>query len=188
MAKRSQDLAAAKAKKQKIILIVGGVLLLAVAAFQGPKLMKRQWVDRRSGGQRRRRPGSGSAVTPVAVGATTAPQGLGHGGRRRASEATVVKVAPSQLASFTLFEVKDPFVPGVGDTRSPRRTTASQDSTVPPPDAADSATRRQPAVTPPPRRAPDPDPGRTPAAADRLRDDQLRRQAAAGAGEGSVPD
>ena len=42
MAKRSaQDTAAAKAKKQKMILIVGGVLLLAVAAFQGPKLMKR---------------------------------------------------------------------------------------------------------------------------------------------------
>ena len=41
MAKRSaQDTAAAKAKKQKIILIVGGVLLLAVAALQGPKLLK----------------------------------------------------------------------------------------------------------------------------------------------------
>ena len=41
MAKNTADVAAAKAKKQKIILIVGGVLLLGVAAIQGPKLMKK---------------------------------------------------------------------------------------------------------------------------------------------------
>ncbi len=50
-------------------------------------------------------------------------------------KATVVKVAPSQLASFTLFEVKDPFVPGVGDTVAPA-DAASQDGTAPPADTA----------------------------------------------------
>ena len=60
MAKRSaQDTAAAKAKKQKIILIVGGVLLLAVAAFQGPKLMK----------------GSGSSAAPPPAAAVAARAG-----------------------------------------------------------------------------------------------------------------
>ena len=39
MAKKT-DLAAEKARKQKIFLIVAGVLLLAVAAIQGPKLLK----------------------------------------------------------------------------------------------------------------------------------------------------
>ena len=56
MAKRSQDLAAAKAKKQKIILIVGGVLLLARRRFQGPKLMKGSRVDRRPGARAPPRP------------------------------------------------------------------------------------------------------------------------------------
>ena len=79
MAKRSaQDTAAAKAKKQKMILIVGGVLLLAVAAFQVPKLMK----------------GSGSAAalrrlpvgcTPSVARHTRAGRGRGrpHQGLRR---------------------------------------------------------------------------------------------------------
>jgi len=113
MAKRSaQDIAAAKAKKQKIILVVGAVLLLAVAALQGPKLMK----------------GSGSSATPppsaaVSSGATPTPvaavaapatgsvvvAGVALPGR------TAVKVETNQLASFTLFETKDPFVQKVDD-------------------------------------------------------------------------
>ena len=49
-------------------------------------------------------------------------------------KATVLKVAPSQLASFTLFEVKDPFVPGVGETDAAADTASGQHA--PPPDAA----------------------------------------------------
>ncbi len=67
MAKRSQDLDAAKAKKQKIILIVGGVLLLAVAGLQGPKLLKGSGSTTAPEASSATAE-SGSAVTPVAVG------------------------------------------------------------------------------------------------------------------------
>jgi hypothetical protein len=123
MAKRSaQDTAAAKAKKQKIILAVGGVLLLAVAGLQGPKLMKH----------------GGSAAAPAPAAAPTAtgtpvpaavPAAPVTGGASVAGVAlprpAAVKVETSQLASFTLFEVKDPFVQKVG-------AESAADATAPP--------------------------------------------------------
>ena len=51
--------------------------------------------------------------------------------------ATAVKVETSQLASFTLFEVKDPFVQQVGDGVGRRRRTA------PPADQAAGSTGRE---------------------------------------------
>ena len=185
MAKRSQDLAAAKAKKQKIILIVGGVLLLGVAAFQGPKLMKGSGSTAAPEASSASA-GSGSAVTPVAVGAVSAPKGSAMVAGVVLPKATVVKVAPSQLASFTLFEVKDPFVPGVGETVA-AADAASQGTTAPPADAATgdattaggdaSATTggtATPAAPPPP-----------PFAYATINFDGKRTT---GAGEGSVPD
>ena len=149
MAKRSQDLAAAKAKKQKIILIVGGVLLLGVAAFQGPKLMKG------SGSTAAPEPspacaGSGSAVTPARRWPRQRRRTrLGHGGGVVLPKATVVKVAPEPARVLHALR-------GQG-SRSCRRsaTTAPAPARVPgrplrrqtPP----RAMRRQPAVTPPPR-------------------------------------
>ncbi len=117
MAKTTADVAAAKAKKQKIILIVGGVLLLGLAAMQVPKLMKKD-----------SQPVAVPAATPVGVGVAGVPAaaatatGSSNGAAKPAGfvagvalpGATVVRVAPSQLASFTLFEVKDPFVQQAG--------------------------------------------------------------------------
>ena len=120
MARKRDDLAAAKAKKQKTILIVGGVLLLAVAAIQVPKLLK-------GGSQPEAAPAAttealvatgttsgGTTVVPasttvVAAGTGAVVAGIALPGK------VAVRVAPSQLASFTLFEVKDPFAPGVND-------------------------------------------------------------------------
>jgi hypothetical protein len=118
MAKRTvHDIAAAKAKKQKVILIVGGVLLLAVAAFQVPKLMK--------GGESAAAPapaaapsvaGAPATGTPVPVAASAVPtKGSVVVAGVSLPRAQVVKVETSQLASFTLFEVKDPFVQKVSD-------------------------------------------------------------------------
>ena len=124
MAKNTADVAAAKAKKQKIILIVGGVLLLGVAAIQGPKLMKKD-------SQPEVAPAAASetvGVTSTPTGATSTATGAvvvtgsSQGAAKPAGfvagvalpRATVVRVAPSQLASFTLFEVKDPFVQQAG--------------------------------------------------------------------------
>lgn len=115
MAKNTADVAAAKAKKQKIILIVGGVLLLAVAAIQGPKLMKKD-------SQPEAGPAASAGAAGTSIGAVVVA-GSSNGGAKPAGfvagvalpGATVVRVAPSQLASFTLFEVKDPFVPQAGE-------------------------------------------------------------------------
>ena len=78
MAKRSaQDIAAAKAKKQKMILVVGGVLLLGLAALQGPKLMK-------DGASTASPPpvAAPSATGTPAAAATVAPPGQGLRRRR----------------------------------------------------------------------------------------------------------
>ena len=137
MAKNTADVAAAKAKKQKIILIVGGVLLLGVAAIQGPKLMKKDSQPEVAPAA-----ASGSvSVTGTPTGATSTATGAvvvtgsSQGSAKPAGfvagvalpGATVVRVAPSQLASFTLFEVKDPFVQqaGVEPTGGATASTAS---------------------------------------------------------------
>jgi len=110
--------AAAKAKKQKIILIGGLVLLLALGALQGPKLLKK------SGGQAT--PATSTDVgQPVsetpAVGTTPAASTptVVVAGKKVGTVAGVpltagasVTPAANQLVSFTLFESKDPFVPG----------------------------------------------------------------------------
>jgi hypothetical protein len=147
MAKRSaQDTAAAKAKKQKMILIVGGVLLLAVAAFQVPKMMK--------GGGSTAAPAStvapvaGTSVagtpvagTPVPVAVATVPtKGSASIAGVSLPRGQVVKVETSQLASFTLFEVKDPFVPQAGDEETAADSSSSQSGETPPADTGAGTT------------------------------------------------
>jgi hypothetical protein len=133
MAKKTADTAAAKAKKQKIILVVGAVLLAGLAALQGPKLMSR-------GGEAAPAPAASSAVgeavattPPVAVAATpgATPAPTAFAGKPAAVVAGVAlpgtpraRAATSQLASFTLFEAKDPFVPKVDDSLSPAQAAA----------------------------------------------------------------
>ena len=184
MAKRSaQDIAAAKAKKQKIILIVGGVLLLAVAALQGPKLMKRRRVGRRSGAGCRRRaptgaPDAGRSQRPRPVKGSAVVAGVAL------PRATAVKVETNQLASFTLFEAKDPFVQKVGDGRrppTPRQPPADQG-------AGSTGTTTSSPPAPPARRPPGPAPAPAAPPPDHLRHDRLQREAAAGGGQGHVPE
>jgi len=128
-----KEAAAAKAKKQKIILVVGGVLLAALFALQGPKLLNH-------GGGKAASPSpstTGAAVSETPVAASTAPAAIPAvvpSGKTLAVVAGVpfggaakVTAASNQLVSFTLFEVKDPFVPQDGSTTS---STSEQ----PPPD------------------------------------------------------
>ena len=124
--------AAAKAKKQKLILIVGLVLLLGLGAFQGPKLLKR------SGGEAAA-PAESSSAAGEPASETTATDATAPNPITPASTPVVVaagktvgvvagvpltrgasvKPASNQLVSFTLFEVKDPFVPGEEGTPAP---------------------------------------------------------------------
>ena len=68
MARKRNDLTAAKARKQKKILIVFGVLLLGVGAFQGTKMMKKQSPPDASKAASGEATGdTGDTVTPTAT-------------------------------------------------------------------------------------------------------------------------
>lgn len=102
----------AKQAKQKKILIVAAVMLVALLAFQLPKLM---------GGD------STPAAAPAAsTAADTAPSTAGSSTAAAATAAAetapasfagtaAVKAGKAQLASFSLFETKDPFVQQIKD-------------------------------------------------------------------------
>ena len=175
MAKRSaQDTAAAKAKKQKMILIVGGVLLLAVAAFQGPKLMKQRRVGRRS---------AASAAAPMpdqadtrargAVDSRSAPRAPRSSQASPCRGSAAVKAETSQLALVHALRGQGSVRPA-GRRRSrlpPRRTSGRP---APPADRTGRAhglgrlhrLGATPGPATPPRRP------RT----DHLRDDRLQRR------------
>ena len=135
------DHSAAKAKKQKIILAVAGVLLLGLAAMQGPKLLKQGSTPapEASAPQTVATPTPGAPATGGPV--TQPPAGSpASGGRQVAVLAGVVIEgggAPAaelgQLRSFSLFESKDPFVPqeteegtssGTAPTPEPKKAPA----------------------------------------------------------------
>lgn len=101
MAATKTDIAASKEAKQKKILIVGAVVLLLLLAIQLPKIM------------------GGSESTPAAVAATAPADAAASGAPALAAAQTTAtpltaastpKAGKTQLASFSLFEAKDPFV------------------------------------------------------------------------------
>jgi hypothetical protein len=135
MAATKVDTAAAKQAKQKKILIVGLVVLAALMAIQLPKLM--------GGGK------SAPAATPAAAAAPGAPATPSTAGAPVAAAAqtapttltatAVPKPGKAQLASFSLFEAKDPFVqqikadagvPGSGTAPAGGAAPAKADSAI----------------------------------------------------------
>jgi hypothetical protein len=150
MAKKTVDAAAAKAKKQKIILAVGAVLLLGVAALQGPKLMSHGGnastaapaADSTTGGGGTTPTAqAGSAVAPTAVVVAATGPKVGAVAGVPLTAGPSVKPATSQLASFTLFVEKDPFVPGVSDDAAQGQpaSTTDQGSGAPSTDTSSNA-------------------------------------------------
>ena len=115
---KSQNNAAAKAKKQKVILGLLGVALLGLAVIQGPKLMKQI------------RP-SAAVATPAAPAAEISPapstgsavvvRTTSESGPKAVLAGVTINggVAPApaegQLHSFSLFALKDPFLPQASD-------------------------------------------------------------------------
>jgi hypothetical protein len=90
---------AARERKQKIFVVVGGLLLLALLAFQLPKLL---------GGS----PSPESAATETTStvsGQLTTPTGTTAGITSPATQPTTV-AATAKLTSFSVFRPKDPFV------------------------------------------------------------------------------
>jgi hypothetical protein len=98
---------AARERKQKIFVAVGGLFLVALLAIQLPKLL---------GGS-----GGDATAAPAATG-TPSPATTTPAPSMPAAGATPV-AATSKLTTFTVFEMKDPFVQQVAT--SPPATPAS---------------------------------------------------------------
>ena len=114
---KTNDIAAQKQRQQKIILIVLGVVLLGVAALQGPKLLGgsdtpapaaapaarvRPSYPAAPARRRRARPRRRPSSRPVCrVRCSSASPSAGG---------ALLKPGEGQLRAFTLFTAKDPFV------------------------------------------------------------------------------
>ena len=182
MAKRSaQETAAAKAKKQKMILAVGGVLLVGLAALQGPKLMKH-------GASTASPPpvaAPSATGTPAPAAVAAAPvKGSAVVAGVALPRATVVKVETSQLASFTLFEAKDPFVQQVSSEAGDGADCCIPGRSEPRQDGDEHAAVRHDRLG---ARRDRHHAGRA-AGSGHLRHDRLQHETAAGRGQGDVPD
>jgi hypothetical protein len=116
------DAQAARERKQKIFVIVGGLLLLAMLAFQLPKLLG----------------GSSSEATPTTTDTTVLPaQGVPAGATpvALAQGAPGAARATGKITSFSSFALKDPFVqqvvtdnglgPAEGDGKAATEKTAN---------------------------------------------------------------
>ena len=185
---KTTDMAAEKARKQKIILAVAGVLLVAMAVIQVPKLMKSDSTPAAAPAAETTPAATAAPTTTTAAAVTTTtvatvgkPAAFVAGVGLPATQ--VPEPAKSQLASFTLFQPGDPFEQQVTD------------ATGIPADAAAAAT--PPASETPAAATPTASSGggsssgrlgRHRSAVARLRHDHARRQAAAAAGEGQVPE
>jgi hypothetical protein len=104
---------AARERKQKIFVVVGGLFLLALLAFQLPKLLGGSSAEATAAQATTTQTPSTPGATPSAV---PAP----------ASSGTPV-AATAKLTSFTVFQRKDPFVQQVV-TRPPAATAPSSSS------------------------------------------------------------
>ncbi len=115
------DTLAEKQRKQKKVLIVLGVLMLAVVAFQGPKLWKQitgstpaaapataEQEQAAAAASAAAATGGSVTTTVVAAGTTATPAAALAGVSVNASARP--SPGPGQLRAFTLFQAKDPFV------------------------------------------------------------------------------
>ncbi len=117
------DLKAQKARKQKIVLAVLGVLLVGVAALQGPKLLKHS-SSTKAAPAAVTTPG---VVTPAPTGTPSSPSApVNVSASKNSAQLAGVVLSPAktpdavqgQLWSFSRFKAKDPFVPQVKDAAS----------------------------------------------------------------------
>ena len=117
MARGVNDLAAAKAKKQKKIAIIGGVILLGLVAFQGPRTLKMLHHQSATAAPAPAAPAPATPTpaTPTSTPATGATGAVTPTSAQLGSDSLVVNAdlspAPleGQLPDLTSFTTKDPF-------------------------------------------------------------------------------
>ena len=133
------DIAAAKARKQKIVLAVAGVALVGLAVIQGPKLMKggsQPAAAPVAAASASADPASAATAPVAAVAAASTAKPAGYVAGVALPGGTTVRVASTnQLTAFTLFAVKDPFVQQVDEQTG----VAQPDSSTAPADDAAAA-------------------------------------------------
>ena len=148
MAKKAQDELKAKQKRQKMIAIVGGVLLVALLAFQAPKVMKKlhekppplpgnvlppngnpPGTTTPSLAAPTLGAGSGTATSGSTASATGAGAASGDG---PASALAVYEIAPQpqdgQLPNLGRFVAKDPFIQQGGGDGTTTGSSGSESS------------------------------------------------------------
>jgi hypothetical protein len=143
--KDKTSLAAAKARKQKIIVAVGGALLLAVVAIQGPKLWKQinppAVKPATSATPSQSTSSTAAAPTVLASAKSTAVlAGISISSDRR------VRAETGKLIAFTLFKAKDPFVPQVTTDEASSTSSPSSSSSPPPSSGQPTGTTASPTV------------------------------------------
>jgi hypothetical protein len=123
MSKKQKDLLKAKQKKQKMFVAVGGVLLLAVLAFQVPRMMKQMNQLNGNASSSSSAATTTTSTTPVPAGtppadgsltpptlsgpATASPAPASSSGLADSDPAPAAQ--DGQLVSFSRFLAKDPF-------------------------------------------------------------------------------
>ena len=171
------DIAAAKARKQKIILAAAGVALVGLAVIQVPKLMKSdsQPVAAAPAATAAREPRTGSSTTVVVSSTTGTFKPAGYVAGVALPGGSKVVVADGQARVVHALRGEGSVRPaGVDETTTTSESTAA---------ATTSSRYGTGGVELRHRRDGTPADEHPAAAAGRLRDDHPRRQAAAGAGE-----
>jgi len=157
---KTLDAAAAKAKKQKIILVVMAVALLGLGVIQGPKLMKKSSPPAAAA------PATSAATVPGATPAAQTATAVavrstsGSGPKAVLAGVTIDGTVRQELRSFSLFVVKDPFLPQVSEEEEAAAAASAappppKPAPTPAPTSAEGGTSSgssgsQPAGTPPP--------------------------------------
>ncbi len=149
------DIAAAKARKQKIILAAAGVALIGLAVIQVPKMMKKSDSQPVAAAPAAATAGTATGTTTAVVVSTNTgtfkPAGYVAGVALPGGSKVVV--ATNKLAAFTLFEAKDPFVQQEGDEASASptsETTTTSAETAPTASGGTTATSDTGTTTAPP--------------------------------------
>ncbi len=149
---RKADIAAAKARKQKMTLIILGVAFVGIAAFQGPKLMKQLSGHKSTTAAPATTTTTGAATdtstTPAnPYGGTTSPAvATGTGGPSAKVAGILLQPAGmpaaqrGQLWSLSQFKPKDPFVQQVKGPASATGTSTSAGAGSPSPAPAPTGT------------------------------------------------
>ena len=130
--KDKTSIAAAKARKQKIIVAVGGALLLAVVAIQGPKLWKQinpPAPEPASAAAASQSTSSTAATTPTVLASSKSTAVLA--GISISSDTGARRAETGKLIAFTLFKAKDPFVPQVTTTETSSTPSPSSSPSSP---------------------------------------------------------